>query len=68
MSYIKKFFGINNLIFEMTVARLVLLAAVFILSAYYSGPAERVAILLFGCAQIVSMFSDLGINNGFNRD
>ena len=64
----KKYFGKNNLIFEMTVARLVLFATVFILSAYYSGSAERVAILLFGSVQIVSMFADLGLNNSFNRD
>ena len=66
--YIARFLGKNNYVFENTIFRLSAFAAAFIISSYFSSPSDRVAILLFGSVQLISVFADIGINNALNRD
>ena len=66
--FIARFLGKNNYVFENTIFRLSAFAAAFIVSSYFSSPSDRVAILLFGSVQLISVFADIGINNALNRD
>jgi len=59
--------GKNNYLLEVNLVKITFFAVVFLLSGYFSSHHERVIILLFGSVQVVSMFTDLGINNGFLR-